>query len=37
MVETGRLSACVYDGALPYYLGVVNDTVQIGVEDEDGM
>lgn len=37
MAETGRLSAYVYDGSLPYYLGVVDETVQVGVEDEDGM
>ena len=37
MAGTGRMSVAVYDGTLPYYLGLVDDTVQIGVEDDGGM
>jgi predicted transcriptional regulator len=35
MVATGRFDIRVYDGDIPYYLGVLDDTVQIGVS-EDG-
>lgn len=37
LLETGRMSIVVSDGTVPYYLGLVDDTVQIGVEDDDGM
>jgi predicted transcriptional regulator len=33
--DTDRFEARVYDGEMPYYLGVLDGTVQIGV-DEDG-
>ena len=35
MLETGRYELYEYDGEVPYYLGLLDDTVQIGV-DEDG-
>ena len=35
MLETGRYELRVYDGEIPYYLGLVDDLVQIGA-DEDG-
>lgn len=35
MVGTGRFEVRVYDGDIPYYLGLLDGTVQIGV-DEDG-
>lgn len=35
MVETGRFEVRVCNGEIPYYLGVLDGTVQIGV-DEDG-
>ncbi len=35
MVDTGRFEVRVYDGDIPYYLGLLDETVQIGV-DEDG-
>lgn len=37
MLETGRLEAYVYDGTIQYYLGLAPGTVQIGVEDDDGI
>jgi predicted transcriptional regulator len=33
MVETGRFDAYVYEGEVPYYLGLLDGTVQIGVDD----
>lgn len=37
-LRTGRLSVHVVDEGLPFYLGLDGDaTVQIGVEDDDGM
>lgn len=35
MVDTGQFEIRVYDGEVPYYLGLLDTTVQIGV-DEDG-
>jgi predicted transcriptional regulator len=35
MVDTGRFEIWLYNGDIPYYLGVLDSTVQIGV-DEDG-
>lgn len=37
MVATGRVEISVYDGTIPYFLGVYDETVQVGVEDDDGM
>jgi len=37
MRETDRFDLSVYDGEVPYYLGLLDDTVQIGVEDDEGM
>jgi hypothetical protein len=37
MLATDRFDLSVYDGEVPYYLGVLDETVQIGVEDENGM
>lgn len=35
MIATGRFDLFVYDGTIPYYLGVFDETMQIGV-DENG-
>lgn len=36
-LETGRLTVLAHDGDLPFYLGLADaDTVQIGVEDDEG-
>jgi len=35
MVDTGRFEVHVHDGDIPYYLGILDDTVQMGV-NEDG-
>ena len=35
MVESGHFDLYIYDGDVPYYLGLLDGTVQIGV-DEDG-
>lgn len=37
MLGTDRFDLSVYDGEVPYYLGVLDETVQIGVEDAEGM
>ena len=37
MLGTGRFELSVYDGEVPYYLGLLDETIQIGVEDEKGM
>lgn len=37
MVATGLVDVYMYDGEFPFYLGLVDDTVQIGVEDADGV
>jgi predicted transcriptional regulator len=34
LLATGRLSVYVFDGPIPYYLGILDDTIQIGVSDE---
>ena len=34
MVKTGRFNSYIYDGEIPYYLGLLDETVQIGVDDE---
>jgi predicted transcriptional regulator len=36
MIATERFDLFVYDGTIPYYIGVFDETVQIGV-DEDGI
>lgn len=33
MADTGRFEVRVYDGEIPYYLGVLDETVQIGVDE----
>lgn len=33
VVETGRFNSYIYDGEIPYYLGLLDETVQIGVDD----
>jgi predicted transcriptional regulator len=35
MIETGRFELSVYDGEIPYYLGVHDDRVEIGVDDDE--
>jgi predicted transcriptional regulator len=35
-LETGRLTVYVTEGTLPFYLGLSDDVVQIGVEDDKG-
>jgi predicted transcriptional regulator len=37
MLGTGRFELSVYDSEVPYYLGLLDETIQIGVEDEEGM
>lgn len=37
MVETGLIDVYVYDGQLPFYLGIVDDLVQVGAEDDNGL
>jgi predicted transcriptional regulator len=34
MLETGRHDIYVYEGEIPYFVGLLNDTVQIGVDEE---
>lgn len=34
---TGRHEISVYDGNIPYYLGILDDIVQIGAEDAQGV
>lgn len=36
-LETGRHDVFVYEGSIPFYLGILDDTVQIGVEDAAGI
>lgn len=35
LVATDRFEVRVYDGTVPYYLGVLDSTVQIGVDEEE--
>ena len=37
VVGTDRFSVSVFRGDIPYYLDVLDDTVQIGVEGSDGI
>lgn len=37
VVGTGRYSIFVFNGDIPYYLGVLDERVQIGVEGDDGI
>lgn len=37
MFDAGGISLAVYDGGIPYYLGLVDGTVQLGVDDESGV
>ncbi|WP_276301504.1 helix-turn-helix transcriptional regulator [Halorussus lipolyticus] len=37
MVDTGRVDISVYDGTIPYFLGLYDETVHVGVEDDDGI
>lgn len=36
-MDTGRYQIYIYDGDIPYYLGILDETVQIGVEDDKGL
>jgi predicted transcriptional regulator len=35
LIETGRFDLYVYDGEIPYYLGVHDEKVEIGVDDDE--
>lgn len=35
-IASGAVEVSLYEGVIPYYLGVLDETVQIGVEDDDG-
>jgi predicted transcriptional regulator len=35
MVETGRIEVFLYDGDIPYFVGVYDETVQMGAEEGD--
>jgi predicted transcriptional regulator len=37
MLGTDRFELSVYNGEVPYYLGLLDETIQVGVEDEEGM
>lgn len=37
MESTGRIEVRVVDDSIPYYVGLLNGTVQIGVEDDNGL
>ncbi len=37
LLDVDNVELSVYDGDLPYYLGIVDDIVQVGVEDETGV
>ncbi|PSP62934.1 hypothetical protein BRC77_08670 [Halobacteriales archaeon QH_8_64_26] len=37
MLGTDRFELSVCDGEVPYYLGLLDETIRIGVEDEEGM
>lgn len=37
MEETGRIEIRVVNDSIPYYVGLLDETVQIGVEDDDGV
>lgn len=37
LLETGQCRIYVSERSIPFYLGLVDDRVQIGVEDEDGI
>ncbi|PSP65825.1 winged helix-turn-helix domain-containing protein, partial [Halobacteriales archaeon QH_8_64_26] len=37
MLGTGRFELSVYDGEVPYYLGLLDETIQVGVKDEAGV
>lgn len=37
LVASDRIDIRVFDGEIPYYLGLFEDVVQIGVKDDEGM
>lgn len=37
IIESGRVELLVYEGKIPYFLGIYDETIHIGVEDEDGI
>lgn len=37
LLESGNLRVFIYDGSILYHLGIYDDVVQIGVEDDNGM
>lgn len=37
MQTAGRIEVRVVDDSIPYYVGLLDETVQIGVEDDDGL
>ncbi|WP_232685680.1 helix-turn-helix transcriptional regulator [Halobacterium zhouii] len=36
-IASGGHNVFVYEGTIPYYLGILDDTVQIGAEDDEGV
>lgn len=37
LLESGQVELSVYDGKIPYFLGLYDEEVHVGVEDEDGI
>lgn len=37
VIASGAVDVSLYEGTIPYYLGILDDTVQIGVEDDEGI
>lgn len=37
LLDSGRVEISVYDGSLPYFLGLYDETVHVGVENADGI
>jgi len=37
LLDSGRVEIAVYDGDIPYFLGLYDDVVHIGVEDAEGI
>lgn len=37
VIASGAVEVSLYEGTFPYYLGILDEVVQIGVEDEEGI
>lgn len=37
MIDTATVTMSLFDGEIPYYLGILDDIVEIGVHDESGL